>query len=70
MTLPEVLNDDTYYIAGIHEHRTVRSGKRVKYEYFCGYNDDDPASRAWEKEADVAKQCPQLLQSYKRSHHI
>ena len=70
LSLPDLLNEDTYAVASIHAHRSMRSGSKLKYEYLCGYNDEDEASRTWERESDLLKHCPQLLASYKRQHTL
>jgi hypothetical protein len=66
--LPRLLQDDSYTIDGIYEHKIQRSGKGYKYMFLCGYNDCEPASRTWHSESELKKVVPMLLESYKRLH--
>jgi len=68
--LPDILQEDSFSISQIVQHKYVFKGKRTSLQFLCQYTDSTPENRTWEHEKDVQKACPQLLKSYKQAHNL
>ena len=65
MVVPELLEEDSFQVEAIVDHRQSKKGKRTIMQYLCKYTDASPENNTWENEKEVQKAFPMLLRAYK-----